>query len=232
MTDTTTVDKKLVEELFSVGAHFGHVKSRRHPSMRDYIFGIKNKIEIFDLEKTSKELEALKEYVATLGQHNKVVLIVGSKNEAHQAVRTVAESLNLPYVAGRFVGGTLTNFAQIKKRIAKLDEMRTGKESGAWDKYTKKEQLLMSRELTRLETLFGGVSNLTGKPDAVFVIDPGKEHIVVNEARLMGVPVIALAGSDCDISGCEQAFPGNDSSLKSIEFVLNYFADAYKSAKK
>jgi len=223
---------KHVEELFNAGAHYAYTKSRRHPSAKQFLFGVKNKIEIFDLEKTSALLEAAKAFVARIGANKGKILFVGGKNEAKAAIRKVAQMLNMPYVAGRWIGGTLTNFPEIKKRINKLAELETQKEKGELAKYTKKERLLIDRDIDNLREYFGGLSNLKEMPKALFVIDPRKENIAIMEARQKNVPVIALAGSDCDLKEVTYAIPGNDSSAKSISYFVEQIAQAYREGEK
>lgn len=221
----------LLDGLFSAGAHFGFIKSRRHPSTKPFIFGVKNKIEIFDLEKTKDSLDKALEYVQDLGSKNGKILFVSGKNEAIAAITSTAESINMPYVAGRFIGGTLTNFGEIKKRVEKLESWTTQKEKGELVKYTKKERLLIDREIDKLREFFGGLSTMKSLPQAVFIIDSKKEAIAVKEAQKVGIPVIALCGSDNNLNEVEFPIPGNDASKTSIEFFLNKFAESYKSGQ-
>lgn len=234
-TKTTGIEndsKSVVDALFSVGAHFGFVKSRRHPSAKPFIFGSKNNIEIFDLEKTSKELEKALIFVETQGKAKAPGLIVGGKSEAREAVEKVGRELEMPFVAGRWIGGTLTNFPEIKKRILRLEELTSQREKGELAKYTKKERLLIDREIAKLELYFGGLSQLKALPKFVVVIDPKKEHIAVSEAKRMKIPVVGLAGSDSNLYDVEYAIPGNDASRQSIGFVLNEMVKAYKRGKE
>jgi small subunit ribosomal protein S2 len=229
-----TIEKSpLIDALFSVGAHYGYKRSRRHPSVASYIFGLKNRIEIFDLEKTSGLLEAAKVFVQSLGRDGKTLLLIGGKPEAREAVRAAASRLAMPYVAGRWIGGTLTNFSEIKKRVARLEGLRESRETGELArKYTKKERLLLDREIARLEENFGGVTSLAGAPAALFVVDPREEHTAVKEAMRLKVPIVALAGSDCDIAGIDHPIIGNDSSRKSIAFFVEAIREAYEAGKR
>lgn len=217
-----------IEELFKVGAHFGFVKSRRHPSAKPFIFGAKNKVEIFDLEKTSEELEKALAFVSEKGKESAPILFVGGKSEAREAIRKAGEDLSMPFVAGRWIGGTLTNFNEIKKRIAKLEELTTQKEKGELGKYTKKERLLIDREIEKLTLYFSGLSNLKGLPKLMVVVDPKKESIAVAEAKRMNVPVVAIAGSDCNLYEVDYAIPANDSSRQSISYIIGEVVSAYK----
>ena len=153
-----------VEALFGVGAHFGFIKSRRHPTATPFIFGIKNKVDIFDLEKTTESLDKALDFVKTLGSKNGLILFVGGKNEAKDALANIAGSISQPYVAGRFIGGTLTNFSEIRKRVEKLEMLVSQKEKGELVKYTKKERLLIDRDITKLREFFFGLSVMKNLP--------------------------------------------------------------------
>jgi small subunit ribosomal protein S2 len=227
-----TKESSVVDKLFEVGAHFGMIRSRRHPSTKPFLFGAKNKVEIFDLEKTKEELEKAKNFVQTLAQSGGLLFFVGGKNESQDAVREAASSIEMPYVAGRWLGGTLTNFSEIKKRIAKLEDLSLQKEKGELVKYTKKERLLIDREIEYLQEFFSGLSPMKFLPKALFVVDPRKEEIAVKEAKKIGIPVIALASSDCNIIGIDYPIPANDASKKSIAFFVREIASAYSQGKK
>lgn len=232
MEKTKNTNKGLIETMFKAGAHFAFSRSRRHPSAKPYIFGAKNRVEIFDLEKTSEKLEAAKEFVKNIAAQGGQMLFVGGKSESRAVVEKAALSVDMPYVAGRWVGGTFTNFSEIRRRIDKLERMITDKEKGTIMKYTKKERLLMDREMENLQILFGGIRIMRDLPKAIFVIDAKREFIAVTEAKKTGVPIIALCGSDNDLSTVERAIPGNDSSLTSITFFVNEITEAYNEGKK
>ncbi|MEX0932443.1 MAG: 30S ribosomal protein S2 [Parcubacteria group bacterium] len=223
-----TGKKTIIDELFKAGAHFGFVKARRHPSAKPFLFGTKDKIEIFDLEKTSVELEKVMSFMEEKGREETNVMFVGGKNEAREATRKTAESLEMPYVAGRWIGGTLTNFTEIKKRLGRLEELTSQKEKGELSKYTKKERLLIDRDIDKLTLYFGGLVGMKSIPKFLVVIDPKKESIAVSEAKTVGIPVVALAGSDCNLHGVNLVVPGNDSSRQSISLFLNKLAESYK----
>jgi small subunit ribosomal protein S2 len=219
----------LIDELFQAGAHFGFVKSRRHPSAKPFIFGAKNSLEIFDLEKTSEELLKALKFIETKASEKAVVLFVGGKSEAREAVKAAGKELGMPFVAGRWIGGTLTNWNEIKRRIAKLEDLTTQREKGELGKYTKKERLLIDREIDKLTLYFSGLSTLKGLPKMLVVVDPKKEHIAVSEAKRMKVPVVAIAGSDVNLYDVDYAIPANDSSRASISLIMSKIAEAYKS---
>jgi len=234
MADKTTPEARtrMIDELFKAGAHFGFVKSRRHPSTKQFIYGAKNKVEIFDLEKTSEKLAQVLEFIETKGKEGANILFVGGKSEAREAVETAANELSMPYVAGRWIGGTLTNFSEIKKRIARLEELTDQKEKGELGKYTKKERLLIDRDIAKLTIFFGGLSTMKSLPKLLVVIDPKKEHIAVAEARTMRIPVVALAGSDTNLHEIDHAIPGNDASRQSIKLVTQKIVEAYKKGRE
>jgi len=221
-----------VDALFSAGVHFGFVKSRRHPSVKPFILGSKNNIEIFNLEKTSKELEKVLVFIEGKGKEGAVGLWVGGKSEAREAIKSASEELEMPYVAGRWIGGTLSNFSEIKKRIARLEELTEKREGGELSKYTKKERLLFDREIEKLTIFFGGLSRLKSLPKFLVVIDPKKEYIAVEEARKIGIPVAALASSDSNLYKLDHVVPGNDSSRQSIAYILERMVSSYKKGKE
>lgn len=224
-------ENDIVSDLFKAGAHFAFVRARRHPSTKPYIFGVKNRIEIFDLEKTNEALQKALEYAQNLGSMNATVLFVGGKGEAKNAIKAGAMKLGMPYVDGRWIGGTLTNFTQIKRRVMKLEELTTQKEKGELAKYTKRERMLIDKEIENLKRFFEGLSTMKDLPKAMFIVDPKKESIAVTEAKDKGIPVIALAGSDCDISTLEYPVPANDASVASITFFVNKFVESYNAGK-
>ena len=156
---------------------------------------------------------------------------MSGKNEAKNRIVSAATGINMPYVAGRFIGGTLTNFPEIKKRIEKLEHLTSQKEKGELSKYTKKERLLIDREIDRLKMFFSGLSSMKSLPQTLFLIDAKKESIAVKEAKKMGIPVIALCGTDNNLGDVEHAIPGNDASKASIEFFLNKVAESYKTGQ-
>ncbi|OGD66845.1 30S ribosomal protein S2 [Candidatus Campbellbacteria bacterium RIFOXYC2_FULL_35_25] len=224
--------EKTIEQMFKAGAHFGYSKTRRHPSVKSFIFGVKNGVEIFDLEKTSVLLEKAKNFVKLLASENKQVLFVASKTEAQKILSAGASSINAPYVAGRWIGGTVTNFTEVKKRIDRFQKLEDDKEKGLLGKYTKKERLLLDREIEKLGRKFSGLTPLEKLPAALFVIDPKKEMIAIKEALVKKIPIIALASSDCDINDINYPVLANDSSRISIQFFVDEIVAAYEEGKK
>jgi small subunit ribosomal protein S2 len=218
-----------VDELFAVGAHFGYTRSRRHPTVSSFIYGAKQRFEIIDLEKTADQLAKACAFVAELAKDKKQVLFVSSKQEAKRVVKEAAEKIGMPYVAGRWIGGSLTNFPEIRKRVEKLTALSQEREKGLLAKYTKKERLMIDREIDRLEATFSGLVPMVKKPHAMIVVDSRHEDIAVDEARQSGIPVIALTGTDCDLSRVDYPIVANDSLEKSISYVVNALVEAYKS---
>ncbi len=227
----TTENKGIIEEMFEAGAHFGYSKSKRHPSMKSLIFGTKNTVEIIDLEKTDEYLAQAKEFVSSIAREGKQILFVGSKNEARDVVKNAAISIDIPYVTNRWIGGTITNFSEIKKRISRLEDLTGKREKGELGMYTKKERLMIDREIEDLEKHFGGLVLMKQTPSAFFVIDSGAEKIAVKEAKDKGIPVVSLSGSDCNIKGINYPIPANDASRSSITFFINQITEAYKAGK-
>lgn len=228
----TKGNNTLIEAMFKAGVQYGYSKSRRHPSAKNFIFGAKNKSEIFDLEKTSKALEEALAFTSSIGEKNKHILLVSGKKEAQKTIKDAAESINLPYVAGRWIGGSLTNFSEIKKRINKFLNLKEQKEKGELTKYTKKERLLIDRDIEDLGRKFGGLVLMKELPAALFVVDSKEEAIAVTEARAMGIPVIAISNSDCNLEEVDHPIPGNDASLSSVKFFVSKIVEAYKEGQK
>lgn len=222
----------LVEALFNVGAHFGYSRARRHASMRDLVFGSKGKTDILDLAQTSAIMEETLAAVRALGANGKTLLFVGGKPEVRDLVRSTAEELAMPYVAGRWLGGTLTNFSEIKKRIDRLAELTNDRDMGVLEKkYTKKERVLISREIERLEERIGGLAGMERVPDALVVVDTRAEAIAVREANTVRIPVIGVMNSDCDLKMVSHPLIGNDASRESVSFFLTHVADAYRAGQ-
>ena len=208
------------EELAEAGLQYGYSRSRRHPSTKSFITSTVNGVDIIDLDKTKVQLENALAFLAGMKSSGKVIMFVGVKPEVRQLVKEVALSLNTPYVAERFIGGLLTNFPQMKKRIEKLHDLLKKKEKGELAMYTKKEQLLIQRDIDRLDRDFGGVSSLTNVPAAIVIVDPRHESMCVLEAIRMHIPVVALTNTDCTLEGIDYPVVGNDGSIKPVRFFL------------
>ena len=222
------VNETLVNEMFTAGAHVGYSKTRRHPSTKPFIFDSRQKKDVINLEKTAEQLESVLAFLQELQKTDKQILFVGTKPEARRLVREAAELIDMPYVTERWLGGTLTNSSELKKRVERLLKLSDQAEKGELVAANKKERLMLKREIERLEVKFGGVKNMKKAPAALFVIDPKKEEIAVTEARQMNIPVIALANTDCDISILTHPIVANDTNVSSIALFTKKIADTLK----
>lgn len=209
------------------GVHYGYSRTRRHPTVTPFLYGTKNGADIIDIEKTGLQLEAATKFLGELSASGKTVLFVGVKPESRSAIIDIATSLKQPYVTERWIGGILTNFSQMKTRIEKLEKMKEERVSGEYAKYTKKEQILLNREMERLSKYFSGLLGMHKLPDALFVVDSKKEHIAVLEAHKVNIPVIAIGNTDCSIRGIEYPIVANDSSASSIGAILDILKGAF-----
>jgi small subunit ribosomal protein S2 len=215
-----------VDALKKAGLQYGYSRTRRHPSVKPFVEGNANGVDFINLEKTKTQLEEAVTFLKSVQGAGKTILFVGVKPEIRQVIKEVALSVNAPYIAERFIGGTLTNFPQMKKRIEKLHDLLKKKETGELAVYTKKEQLLIQRDIDRLDRDFGGISSLTNIPAVVVVVDPRHESMCVKEASLLHIPVVALSNTDCTIEGIEYPIVGNDGSVTSVRFVLETIKNA------
>lgn len=221
----------IIEQMFQAGAHYGYSKTRRHPSVSKYIYATKNKGDIINLEKTSEMLDVAKEFIKNLGAQNKVLLFVGTKPEAKVAAKNTAESINMPYVVERWIGGTLSNFTEIKKRIVELETYQKDSIGDGLDKYTKKERVVIAKKMEKLARYYTGLLGLKKIPDALFIIDAKSENIAATEARKSGIKVVSLVNSDSNIKGIDFPLVANDSGILSIKFFANAIANAYKEGQ-
>ncbi len=221
-----------IKTLFEAGAHFGYPRARRHPTAQPFLFGTKDRTDIFDLELTEKRLETARAFVSSVIASGRQVLFVGGKNEAIATVKSLGEEIGMPYVAGRWIGGTLTNFKNIRKRLERLERLTKQRESGELEKYTKRERLMIDREIDELIGRFGGLVSMHDLPGAIFVVDSRHEDTAVKEANQLGIPVVGLASSDCDFSLVQFPIPANDTSIRSIRFFAEEIADAVREGKR
>lgn len=219
------------EALMEAGVHYGYSRTRRHPTVTPYLYGNKNGTDIIDLDKMMPQIEKVGSFLGELGSAGKSVLFVGVKPEARNAVIETATTLKQPYITERWIGGILTNFGEIKRRIEKLEKMKEERVSGEYAKYTKKEQLLINREMERLNKYFSGLIGMTKMPDAIIVVDSKKEHIAILEARKMNIPVISIGNTDCNIKNIEYPIIANDSSASSIGAILAILKAAFQGSK-
>lgn len=216
-----TQQKVDAQAMFEAGVHYGTLRSSRNPSVAKHIYGTKENVDIIDVEVTQAQITKAKEFLAGLIAENKTIVFVASKNEIKDLAKTYAERLGKMYISGRWVGGLLTNFEIIRKRINRMIDLTEMKAKGELKKYTKKEQSLMDKEVERLEKLFIGVKDLQSMPAALVVLDPKKEFIAVDEAIAMNIPVIAIANTDCKISNITYPILANDSARASVDYILH-----------
>jgi small subunit ribosomal protein S2 len=229
---STENNTNLIERLFKAGSHFGFSKSRRHPSTVPFIFGSKNGTDIFDLEITSDQIAVAKQVLAEAGENGKKVLFVGTKEEVSKIVKAGAEKVEMPYVANRWIGGMLTNYSEIRKRIERLKTLTAERESGELErKYIKKERVVIGREIDKLEFNFGGVKDIERAPALLVVVDPRHDFIAVQEANDLKIPVVAIMSSDCDAGKIKAPIMVNDALTTSVELVLSELTDAYAEGR-
>ncbi len=225
-------NNELVEELFAAGAHLGHKTNRVHPKARKYIYTIENGVSIIDLTQTAALLKEAKEFVDKLAAENKVLLVVMTKRMSSVKVNEVCQKTGLPYINVKWPAGLLTNFDNIMKNVKQLKTMREEKLAGEWEKFVKHEQVALSKNLNRLERLYGGIATLEKLPDALFVVDIKKEKNAVKEAREKNIPVVAIADTNINPDLVDYPIPANDDSPVSIEYFVNEIVEAYNKGKK
>lgn len=220
------------EKLIRTGAHFGHETSRWNPKMEPYIFNSKNRIHIIDIRKTIRSLLVAAEYVREIVAEGKKVLLVGTKFQAKEIIRRKGEDLGIPYVADRWLGGTLTNFQTIRSRLQRLEEIEDWEESGRLDLYSKKEQASIRREKRKLLRNLGGIRDLDELPAAVIVVDPFKEEIAVSEANRCDIPIVGLIDTDGNPDRVDVPIPCNDEAMRVISFMIDYLGQAIQEGKE
>lgn len=219
-------------EMLKAGVHFGHQVSRWHPKMGEYIFGKREGINVIDLEKTQKKLEEALNFVSNTASKGGVILFLGTKKQARDIVKKYADECGMPYVIERWLGGTLTNFRVISKVLKKLKTIERQKETGEIKKYTKKEQLVLTREGEKMDILVGGIKNLEKMPDAMFIVDIKKEITAVKEAKSKNIPVVAICDTNVNPEMVDYPIPANDDAIRSIELIVSVVAEAVKEGKK
>lgn len=220
-----------IRQLLEAGAHFGHQTRFWHPAMNDYIYRSHNKIHIINLEKTLPMLKKAMDFSRRLGAHNGSILFVGTKLAASQVIQEQATRCGMSYVNYRWLGGMLTNFKTIKQSIKHFVDLEEMKATGVFEKLTKKEALMRNREIEKLQRGLGGIREMRSLPDALFVIDAGKEHIAIQEAKKLGIPVIAIVDTNTDPKDVDYVIPGNDDAAKAIELYTRLMVDAYLEGK-
>jgi small subunit ribosomal protein S2 len=220
-----------MQDLLSAGVHFGHQTRRGNPKMREYIYGARDGVHIINLEHSEKLLKEAADFAFKLGQEGKMLLFVGTKKQAQSLIKEAAESAEAPFINYKWVGGFLTNFDEIRRNIKKMTDLKEKKQKGELSRYTKKEQLLMTRKMEKFDREMGGIVHLDKMPDALFIMDCVTERISLLEANRMGLPVIAVTDSNSDPSQVTYPIPGNDDATKAIKIMVDTIAKAYGEGK-
>lgn len=221
-----------MKQLLEAGVHFGHQTRRWNPKMKPYIFTERNGIYIIDLQKTVGKIEEAYSFVKSVADAGKPVLFVGTKKQAQAAIRDEAERCGMYFVNQRWLGGMLTNYKTISKRIKRLADIRTMESDGTFEKLSKKEVQNLNHEADKLEKFLGGIKDMEGMPGAVFVVDPKKERIAVREARILGIPVVGIVDTNCDPDDVDYVIPANDDAIRAVKLIAGCMADAVLEAKQ
>ncbi len=215
-----------MKQLLEAGVHFGHQTRRWNPKMAPYIFTERNGIYIIDLQKTVKKLEEAYNFVRELSAEGKSVLFVGTKKQAQDSVKEEALRAGAYYVNARWLGGMLTNFTTIRRRIERLKQLRTMEEDGTFDLLPKKEVIKLNLEIEKLEKFLGGIKDMNEIPGALFIVDPRKERIAVAEAKKLGIPIVAIVDTNCDPDEIDYVIPGNDDAIRAVKLISAAMANA------
>ncbi|GAA5647303.1 MULTISPECIES: 30S ribosomal protein S2 [Vibrio] len=220
-----------MRDMLKAGVHFGHQTRYWNPKMKPFIFGARNKVHIINLEKTVPMFNDALAELAKIGEKKGKVLFVGTKRAASEAVKEAAIASNQFYVNNRWLGGMLTNYKTVRQSIKRLKELETQSQDGTFDKLTKKEALMRTREMEKLEKSLGGIKDMGGLPDALFVIDADHEHIAVKEANNLGIPVFAVVDTNSNPDGVDYVIPGNDDAIRAVQLYLNAAAQAVSEGR-
>ena len=215
-----------MKQLLEAGVHFGHQTRRWNPKMAQYIFTERNGIYIIDLQKTVKKLEEAYMFVRDVAQSGQTVLFVGTKKQACESVKEEAERAGVHYVNARWLGGMMTNFKTIRRRIDRLEQLLKMSEDGTFDRLPKKEVIKLNLEIEKLVKFLGGIRTMNKLPGALFVVDPRKEKIAVSEAKKLGIPVVAIVDTNCDPDEVDYVIPGNDDAIRAVKLIAQTMADA------
>lgn len=221
-----------MKQLLEAGVHFGHQTRRWNPKMAEYIFTERNGIYIIDLQKTVKKVEEAYYFVRDIAASGEDILFVGTKKQAQDSIKEEAERVGMYYVNARWLGGMLTNFKTIQSRIARLKQIETMSEDGTFDVLPKKEVIALRKEWEKLERNLGGIKEMKKIPDAIFVVDPKKERICIQEAHTLGIPLIGIADTNCDPEELDFVIPGNDDAIRAVKLIVSKMADAVIEANQ
>ena len=215
-----------MKQLLEAGVHFGHQTKRWDPKMAEYIYQARNGIHIIDLQKTSKKIDEAYAFMKEVSEEGKDILFVGTKKQAQECVKEAAEKSGMFYVDQRWLGGMLTNFKTIRKRIARLNKLEEMQEDGTFDVLPKKEVAALKNEMEKLEKNLGGIKNMTRMPGAMFVVDPKNERIAILEARKLNIPIIGLVDTNCNPEDVDYPIPGNDDAIRAVKLITDVMANA------
>ena len=215
-----------MKQLLEAGVHFGHQTRRWNPKMSQYIFTERNGIYIIDLQKSVSKIEEAYSFIRDISAEGKSVLFVGTKKQAQDSIKEEAERSGSYYVNARWLGGMLTNFATIRKRIARLKQLRTMQEDGTFNLLPKKEVIKLNLEIEKLEKFMGGIKDMKKMPGALFIVDPRKERIAVSEAKKLNIPIVAIVDTNCDPDEVDYVIPGNDDAIRAVKLIANAMANA------
>lgn len=221
-----------MKQLLEAGVHFGHQTRRWNPKMAKYIFTERNGIYIIDLQKTVKKLDDAYNFINEVAASGKDILFVGTKKQAGDSVREEAERCGMHFVNARWLGGMMTNFKTIRRRITRLEQLRKMESDGTFDLLPKKEVYQLSLEIEKLEKFLGGIKTMNGLPGALFVVDPKKERIAVLEAKKLGIPVVAIVDTNCDPDDIDYVIPGNDDAIRAVKLIAGAMAEAVIAARQ
>lgn len=221
-----------MKQLLEAGVHFGHQTRRWNPKMAEYIFTERNGIYIIDLQKTVKKVEEAYYFIREVAMNGDSILFVGTKKQAQDSIKEEAERCGQYYVNARWLGGMLTNFKTIQKRIKRLNDLAQMEKDGTFDVLPKKEVIKLRAEMEKLEKYLGGIKNMKKLPGALFVVDPRKEHNAVMEARRLGIPVVAIVDTNCDPDEVDYVIPGNDDAIRAVKLIASKIADAVIEANQ
>ena len=221
-----------MKQLLEAGVHFGHQTRRWNPKMAEFIFTERNGIYIIDLQKTVKKVEEAYNFIKEVSASGKDVLFVGTKKQAQESIESEAIRASMFYVNQRWLGGMLTNFKTIRKRIERLNELEKMEEDGTFEVLPKKEVIKLRAEKEKLEKNLGGIKNMKGAPGALFVVDPRKEKIAIQEAHILGIPIVAIVDTNCDPEEIDYPIPGNDDAIRAVKLLTSKMADAIIEARQ
>ena len=221
-----------MKQLLEAGVHFGHQTRRWDPKMAEYIFHARNGIHIIDLQKTSKKLDEAYAFIKEQAEEGKTILFVGTKKQAQECVKDAALKSNMFYVDQRWLGGMLTNFGTIKKRIQRLKDLETMQEDGTFDVLPKKEVILLKKEMEKLERNLGGIKDMEELPGVIFLIDPKKERLAVLEAKKLEIPLVGLVDTNCNPEDLDYPIPGNDDAIRAVKLITDVMANAVIEGKQ